>query len=50
LELSKEEAAEVARGILPPHKVSEGEFLNIGLEIEEQQLVSLSPPVISFLN
>jgi hypothetical protein len=41
LELSKEEAAEVAQGVLPPHKVSEGEFLNIGLDIEEQQSVSL---------
>ncbi len=37
LAIAEEEAQELAAGTLPPHDVSPGVFLQLGLEIEEQQ-------------
>ncbi|TFK79956.1 hypothetical protein K466DRAFT_504721 [Polyporus arcularius HHB13444] len=37
LAIADEEAAELAAGTLPPHDVTPGVFLQVGLEIEEQQ-------------
>lgn len=39
LEIADEEAADLAGGNLPAHEVSPGVFLQMGLEIEEQQCV-----------
>jgi len=49
LELTQQEAADVAKGVLLPHKVSKSKFLTIGLELEEQQLVLLRSFSIMFL-
>lgn len=37
LELAQEDAAQAARGILPPHSIGPTEFLTSGLDLEEQQ-------------
>ena len=37
LELAKEDAAVLARGELPAHEVSPNDFVQVGLELEEQQ-------------
>ncbi|RDX39980.1 hypothetical protein OH76DRAFT_1423978 [Lentinus brumalis] len=37
LSIAEEEAKEMAAGTLPPHDVTPGVFLQVGLEIEEQQ-------------
>ncbi|KAI0739804.1 hypothetical protein C8Q80DRAFT_1124130 [Daedaleopsis nitida] len=37
LQIADEEANELAAGTLPPHDVSPGVFLQVGLELEEQQ-------------
>ncbi len=39
LQLSKEEALEAAQGKLPPHEVTPGVLLQVGLELEEKQSV-----------
>ncbi|KAI0702101.1 hypothetical protein C8Q76DRAFT_802395 [Earliella scabrosa] len=39
LDLAREEAADAARGEISPHEVSQSVFLQVGLELEEQQLV-----------
>ena len=36
-QLAEEEAAELANGILPPHETNQSVFLQVGLELEEQQ-------------
>ncbi|KAI0055075.1 hypothetical protein BV25DRAFT_1816134 [Artomyces pyxidatus] len=41
LELAQEEAEEAARGIVALHEMSASVFLNVGLELEEQQYVLL---------
>jgi hypothetical protein len=41
LELAAEEADEVARGIVSLHEMSASVFLSVGLDLEEQQYVSL---------
>ncbi|KAH8089855.1 hypothetical protein BXZ70DRAFT_909950 [Cristinia sonorae] len=38
-ELAKEDAESLARGELPPHEISANEFVQVGLELEEQQRV-----------
>ncbi|RDX40229.1 hypothetical protein OH76DRAFT_1366517, partial [Lentinus brumalis] len=45
LAIAEEEAKELAAGTLPPHDVSPGVFLQLGLEIEEQQC---APPPSHF--
>jgi hypothetical protein len=42
LELAKEEAAQVALGNLPRHKISMSAFLMIGFELEDSQYVKES--------
>ena len=42
LELAKEEAAQVALGNLPRHKISLSAFLMIGFELEDSQYVKES--------
>lgn len=43
LELAKEEAAALEQGDVPPHKVSPSMFVQIGLDLEDQQcILSLS--------
>ncbi|KAH9914760.1 uncharacterized protein BXZ73DRAFT_81524 [Epithele typhae] len=37
LEIAEQEAIEMQAGILPPHEVSPGVFLQVGLDLEEQQ-------------
>ena len=37
LQLATEEAEEAKEGILPPHEVTPGVFLQVALELEEQQ-------------
>lgn len=39
LELAKEESVEAGRGELCPHETSPSAFLQIGLDLEEQQSV-----------
>lgn len=45
LELAKEEAAQVALGILPRHKISMSVFLMLGFELEDSQYVKESRPI-----
>jgi radical SAM superfamily enzyme YgiQ (UPF0313 family) len=45
LELAKEEAAQVALGILPRHKISMSAFLMLGFELEDSQYVKESRPI-----
>lgn len=42
LELAKEEAADATRGIIRSHDTSASTFLTVGLELEEQQYVSIN--------
>ena len=37
LELSEEEAAEAASGVISAHEVSQSVFLQVGIELEQQQ-------------
>ena len=39
LELAQEEAAEISRGVISTHEVSQSVFLQLGIELEEQQYV-----------
>jgi hypothetical protein len=35
LQLAKDDEADTARGILPPHNITPSTFLNTGLDLEE---------------
>lgn len=39
--IGKEEAMEAAGGMLSPHEVTASKFLSVGLDLQEQQCVSL---------
>lgn len=39
LDLAKEDAAEAARGLITPHKMTMTAFLTMALDLEEQQYV-----------
>ena len=36
-QIADEEAQELANGVASPHEITQGVFLNLGLELEEQQ-------------